>query len=489
MAGAEVEGDWGIPVPVVNEPVRDTWRQPNEAEASEDRRGEEAKLQRGEVVDQEKLVRSDKQMLIAYNTERNRFFGDYYDFNPKWQKVHEVVDRIQRDVRGLECIATEGGTPLLACVPPTMRKDIFDALNASDAVSVHIVRIDYRIRNGIAVDVRLATHAQLLTAAQKAAYLARRGQSWRRHRQGHAIPVNVAYPRNYFRRTRADKARWHSPLLPNLYTFSPHRQGVRLTIAMLEDAIRVLQQMQGQGTGGVVLQIVTGQGKHTFDGKSYLRAAVLRYLASRGLWCGCEVGNLGAVLIPLGGCQPPPQQQQQECRQQQQQEQEQQQQQQQQQQAPPAAAPPAAARAATGGARAAVAGGARPAAGGAKLAPHLQEPAADGAASAAWALQQQQPEGPSPGPAAASSSSRGSSSSRSRARWHEALQEAWGGGDGDADAWADAASAGFGRRSSVGAGLLSPRGRLMFVRDGSLGLTGSCQLLGSAAPSEPALLV
>jgi hypothetical protein len=72
-----------------------------------------------------------------------------------------------------------------------------------------------------------------------------------------------------------------------------------------------------------------------------------------------------------------------------------------------------------------------------------------------------------------------------------ARQDGWGTGDGGEDAgdvWVDAASAGFVRRGSVGGssagfggnGLLSPRGRPQ-----SLGLPGSLQLLGSAAPSEP----
>lgn len=72
--------------------------------------------------------------------------------------------------------------------------------------------------------------------------------------------------------------------------------------------------------------------------------------------------------------------------------------------------------------------------------------------------------------------------------------DGWGtGGD---EAWEDAGSVGFGRRGSLGGssaaggggpgGLLSPRapGRPP-LRGGSLGLPGSSQLLGSAAPSEP----
>lgn len=75
----------------------------------------------------------------------------------------------------------------------------------------------------------------------------------------------------------------------------------------------------------------------------------------------------------------------------------------------------------------------------------------------------------------------------------QAAQQVADGWGGDGESWADAASIGFGQRTSsnadsAGGGgyVVSPRGRPLSAKGpGSLQMGASSQLLGNAAPSEP----
>ncbi|KAI8476385.1 MAG: hypothetical protein J3K34DRAFT_509844 [Monoraphidium minutum] len=281
------------------------------------------KIQLGKTFDQVAVKFIQQVLQTLQNNVWNLRWLKYTE--DKYPSADELAAAVARDCAAMATITTCGGSQLRAVVRESLSQvhagtsllagralayiwDRPPALGTRAALAAAGSPAAGHARGVIAVDIE-PPRSDFVTKAGAAALLKEANDVWNLY----TVNVNeIEVPRNKYTEHYFRDAAWArrregaESAKPCVFTLDLHGLFPDQAVLKVARTVNVMRGLEGRSDGGWLVQIITGRGAHSPDGIAHLRNAVLRWLGSMGLASGCEIGNEGALIVPLGACPPVP---------------------------------------------------------------------------------------------------------------------------------------------------------------------------------------